>query len=65
MEMLAIAAIVAVGVFAEGQNLGSQSYGTVTPASGFYVGLLGLVATVAGTILLQTTRRSSPHASGR
>lgn len=56
--LAAIAAIVAVGVFVEGQNLASQSYGTVSPASGFYVGLLGLVATVAGTILLQTTRRA-------
>ena len=63
--LAAIAAIVAVGVFAEGQNLASQSYGTVTPASGFYLGLLGLVSTVAGTILLQTTRRSTPDASGR
>jgi hypothetical protein len=63
--LAAIAAIVAVGVFAEGQHLASQSYGTLSPASGFYLGLLGLVATVAGTILLQTTRRSSPHASGR
>jgi hypothetical protein len=60
--LAALAALVAIGVFAEGQNLARQSYGTVSPASGFYVGLLGLVATVLGTILLQTTRRSSRQA---
>lgn len=61
--LAALAALVAMGVFAEGQNLARQSFGTVSPASGFYVGLVGLVATVAGIILLQTTRRSSRQAS--
>lgn len=57
--LAAIAAFVAVGLFVAAQDLGNQTYGTVSPSSGFYIGFLGLVATVAGTILLQTTRRAS------
>jgi len=57
--LAAVSAFVAVGLFVSAKDLGNQTLGTVTPASGFYIGIIGLGATIAGTILLQTTRRSS------
>ena len=59
-----IATYFAVALFIVGGQASNKSYGTVTLGSGFYAGLIGLVATVAGTIVLQTTRRS-PSKGGR
>jgi hypothetical protein len=62
-----VAALVAVGLFSAASDVQNQSFGTVSPSSGFYLGLLGLVTTVVGTIVLQTTRRGQaaiPGAAG-
>jgi hypothetical protein len=61
----ALAAFVAVGLVSAAHDVQNQSFGTVTPASGFYVGLVGLFATGVGTIVLQTTRSGAAPAPPR
>jgi hypothetical protein len=54
-----IAAFATLILFATGQYVGNASYGAVSLSSGFYIGILGFLAAVAGTIVLQAARKSS------
>jgi hypothetical protein len=55
-----------VGLFAAESRANTKGAGiiSVAPATGFYVGLGGLIASVVGTVLVQTVRRRHPAATG-
>ena len=57
--LAALAALVAISLFYGARDEQAQSAGTVSPAIGFDLGLLALVATVGGTVLLQVSRRQA------
>ena len=48
--------ILTIALFATMSHVASQGSG-VTPAIGFYIGMDGLVASVAGTVMAQTVLR--------
>ncbi len=51
--------LIVIGLFASQSNINSSTGGWVQPGTGFYMALLGLIATLVGTIMVQTTLRPS------
>jgi hypothetical protein len=58
--------LLTVGLFAAEARVHRQAAGivSVSPAIGFYVGVGGLIASVVGTVLMQTVRRRQAGAAG-
>jgi len=54
--LAALDLLIVIGLFSSKRSLDGTG-GLVTPAMGFYLALLGLIATVAGTVVMQTTVR--------
>lgn len=57
-----LAALVAVSLFVGANDLQQSSGGTASPAFGFDLAIVALLCTVAGTVLLQASRRRRPPA---
>ena len=59
--VVAVSAVLFTAVMiAAANDVERRSFGTVNPAAGLYLAVLGIAASVVGTVLLQTTRRAGP-----
>lgn len=61
--LAAIDVVMVIGLFAAFGNVNKQVGGGVQPSSGFLIGITGLIAGVAGTVLVHTVRRGKEAAA--
>jgi hypothetical protein len=62
--LAAAAAFMAVNLFLGANDVQQQSGGAESPAFGFFLAMLALLSTVAGTVSLQVTRRRARPGGG-
>jgi hypothetical protein len=63
--LAALDSLMVVFLFGAQRDITNSSEGLASPGVGLYVAIAGLIATVIGTTLLQTTRRRIPLAAPR